>query len=531
MGDADPRIGWVLDRAARERAEAPATIDLGTGERRTWSEVKRRVDGVASALANLDFERGDRVAILSLNSARHFELWYAIPASGLVMNDLNFRLAQEELRFICDDSQVRLLFVDETLLEVGRALRAGCDALETLVWLGIGDDPPEGTIAYDTLAATQPADLPEPDSEDVAAIFYTGGTTGLPKGVMLTHRNLTANAHHMIGGCRLTWRDRYLHAAPQFHIADGALAYSITWVGGAHVFFPAFDPSGVVEALEQEAITVTLLVPTMITMCVASGVLADANLSAMRLMIYGASPMPAEVQRIAVPAFACDFMQAYGMTEAAPIVSFLDEAAHERGLAGEEPWASRLRSAGSPVAGVRVEVRRSDGSIADPGEPGEIWIRGPNIMKGYWNRLEETEHALVDGWYRSGDLAFADEGGFIYIVDRAKDMIISGGENIYTTEVENAIYSHASVLEVAAFAIPHEEWGEAVHAEVVLKPGESVEADEIIEHCRASIAGYKVPRSVNIRTADEPLPKSGAGKILKRDLREPFWEGRERRVG
>jgi long-chain acyl-CoA synthetase len=286
-----------------------------------------------------------------------------------------------------------------------------------------------------------------------------------------------------------------------------------------------------VEALEDEAVTVTLLVPTMITMCVASGVLSDADLSAMRLMVYGASPMPAEVQRMAIPAFACDFMQAYGMTEAAPVVTFLDEVAHERGLAGEEPWASRLRSAGSPVPGVRVEVRRDDGSIADPGEPGEIWVQAPNIMKGYWNRLEETEHALVDGWYRSGDVAYADEGGFLYIVDRAKDMIISGGENIYTTEVENAIYSHASVLEAAAFGIPHEEWGEAVHVEVVLKPDESVEADEIIEHCRASIGGYKVPRSVNIRTADEPLPKSGAGKILKRDLREPFWEGRERRVG
>ena len=241
--------------------------------------------------------------------------------------------------------------------------------------------------------------------------------------------------------------------------------------------------------------------------------------------------MPAEIQRKAVPAFGCDFMQAYGMTEAAPVVTYLDEAAHERGLAGEQPWAARLRSAGSPVPGVRVEVRREDGGIADPGEPGEIWVQGANIMKGYWNRPLETTHALVDGWYRSGDVAYTDEGGFLYIVDRAKDMIISGGENIYTTEVENAIYSHAAVLEAAVFGIPHDEWGETVHTEVVLKPGESAESDEIIEHCRALIAGFKVPRSVQIRSADEPLPKSGAGKILKRELREPFWEGRERRVG
>ena len=531
MGRADPRIGWVLDRAAKERATEPGTIDLATAERRTWAEVKRRVAGVATALAGPDLalNRGDRVAILSLNSARHFELWFAIPESGLVMNDLNFRLALEELRFICDDSQVGLLFVDDMFLKIGRALLARCEALDTLVWLGVGGGAPEGTIAYDALAATEPVRLPEPDPEDVAAVFYTGGTTGLPKGVMLTHRNLTTNALHVINVARLTWRDRYLHAAPQFHIAD--LTYSVTWVGGTHVFIPGFDPSRVVEVLETESVTFGFLVPTMITMCVESGALADADLSAMRLLLYGASPMPAEIQRKAVPAFGCDFMQAYGMTEAAPVVTYLDEAAHERGLAGEQPWAARLRSAGSPVPGVRVEVRREDGGIADPGEPGEIWVQGANIMKGYWNRPSETTHVLVDGWYRSGDVAYTDEGGFLYIVDRAKDMIISGGENIYTTEVENAIYSHAAVLEAAVFGIPHDEWGETVHTEVVLKPGESAKSDEIIEHCRALIAGFKVPRSVQIRSADEPLPKSGAGKILKRELREPFWEGRERRVG
>jgi long-chain acyl-CoA synthetase len=248
-------------------------------------------------------------------------------------------------------------------------------------------------------------------------------------------------------------------------------------------------------------------------------------------MLYGASPMPAEVQRQAVPAFGCDFLQAYGMTEASPIVTFLDGEAHARGLAGEEPWASRLRSAGSPVFGVRAEVRREDGSIADVGEPGEIWVQGPNIMKGYWNRPEETAHALVNGWYRSGDVAYADEGGFLFIVDRAKDMIISGGENIYTTEVENAIYSHPDVLEAAVFGVPDDEWGETVHAEVVLKPGLGADPDSLIEHCRALIAGYKLPRSVNVRSSEEPLPKSGAGKILKRELREPFWEGHERRVG
>jgi long-chain acyl-CoA synthetase len=277
MSDVNPRIGWTLERAARERADAEGTVDLVTGERHSWAQVKRRVDGVASALSMMDFAAGDRVGILALNSARHFELWFAIPAAGLVMNDLNFRLAVEELRFICDDSQVRVLFVDDTFLEMARVLREACAELDTLVWLGAGADCPEGTIAYDSLADTDPASLPEPGSEDVAAICYTGGTTGLPKGVMLTHRNLTANAQHVIAFARLTARDRYLHAAPQFHAADGALAYSMTWVGGAHVFVPGFEPSAVISALEAEAITVELLVPTMITMCVATGGLEDAD--------------------------------------------------------------------------------------------------------------------------------------------------------------------------------------------------------------------------------------------------------------
>ena len=190
-----------------------------------------------------------------------------------------------------------------------------------------------------------------------------------------------------------------------------------------------------------------------------------------------------------------------------------------------------MQSAGSPVAGVRVEVRREDGiTVCDVGEAGEIYVQGPNIMRGYWNRNEETANALVDGWYRSGDVAYADDGGYLFVVDRAKDMIISGGENIYTTEVENAVYAHPSVLEAAAFGIPHEEWGETVHVEVVIKPNAPLSADELVEHCRDLIAGYKLPRSVNVRSADEPLPKSGAGKILKRDLRDPFWVGRERGV-
>jgi long-chain acyl-CoA synthetase len=246
-------------------------------------------------------------------------------------------------------------------------------------------------------------------------------------------------------------------------------------------------------------------------------------------VLYGASPMPTELLRTAMRTFPCPFGQAYGMTEASPIVTFLSFEDHRLGAEGEEPFASRLRSAGVPVVGVEAEVRRADGTPADVGEPGEIWVRGANIMKGYWNRPEETAAALdADGWYHSGDAAYQDADGYLYIVDRVKDMIVSGGENVYCAEVENAIYQHAAVLEAAVFGVPDERWGERVHAAIVLKPETAASEAEIIDSCRELIAGYKLPRSIEFH--DEPLPKSGAGKLLKRELRKPHWEGQERQV-
>ncbi|MDA2945367.1 MAG: long-chain-fatty-acid--CoA ligase [Actinomycetota bacterium] len=528
---AEPTLHWALQRPVDQFGDATATVDIGTGERRTWIETADRVNGVASGLLGLDLDDGDRIGVLMLNSARHFELWFAIPFAGMVMNDLNYRLAVEELAFICDDSQVRVLFVDDSFLDVGRQLLDRVESLATLVWTGPGDAAPDGCLAYESLAATARVELPDAQHDTLAAIFYTGGTTGLPKGAMLTHRNLTSNAIHGVAVLAMTHRDTYLHAGPQFHLADGSMTYALSWVGGTHVFVPAFEPTAVVRALADERCTLALLVPTMLNMVLASGALDGADLSALRLLMYGASPMPAEVQRRVASGFGCDMMQLYGMTEASPIATSLDAEHHRRGMDGEEPFASRLRSAGSAVPGVRCEIRREDGSLADVGEPGEIYIQGPNIMAGYWNRPEETAHALVDGWYRSGDVAWRDAGGYLYVVDRAKDMIISGGENVYTSEVENAVYLHPGVAEAAVYGIPHDKFGETVHAEVVPKPGATITEEELIAHCREHIAGYKLPRSVTVRNADDPLPKSGAGKILKRELRAPHWEGHDRQVG
>jgi long-chain acyl-CoA synthetase len=530
MAPNDPTISWPLERAALVSRDDLATIDRGSGERFTWGQTKRRVDGISSALGAMNLDPGDRVGVLMLNSARHLELWFAIPRAGLIMNDLNYRLAPEELRFICDDSQVRVLFVDDNFLDIARALLTTSSTVESLVWVGPGPASPPDTVAYDTLADTDPIALPAADADDVAAIFYTGGTTGLPKGAMLTHRNLIANALHVSSHARLNQTDRYLHAGPQFHLADGTFTFAITWIGATHVFLPAFDPVETIAALSEDRITVALLIPAMISMVLASGGLADADTSALRLLLCGASPMPSQVQRQAIAEFDCGLAQAYGMTEASPLVSWLDEETHRRGSLGEEPFATRLRSAGVPLVGVKAEVRSPDGSIAPTGEPGEILVQGANVMKGYWNREQETADAFVDGWYRSGDIAYTDDSGYLFVVDRAKDMIISGGENIYTTEIENAVYSHPSVAEAAAFGIPDQEWGETVHVEVVLKPGATLANNELIDHCRKLIAGYKLPRSLAIRPPEEPLPKSGAGKILKTELRSPYWTESDRRI-
>jgi long-chain acyl-CoA synthetase len=519
-------VGGALERAGRLFADREAVVD---GEQRwTYRELHQRVAAFDCALDGLGLAAGDVVGVLGLNSAAHLVAWLAIPRSGRVLNDLNVRLAPVELEFILGDCAACVLLIDDAFLEVGRALAESCATVEHLVYIGAGATP-DGCLSFAEMTVGEGAPLAPVDPDAVAGIFYTGGTTGLPKGAMLTHRNLVANAKHVLIALAYTEQDSYLHAAPMFHLADGASTYALTWVGGRHVIIPAFDPELWLGTVAAEGVTHALLVPSMINMVINHPALADYDLSCLRNMLYGASPMPEQLLRRAMEVFPCEWWQGYGMTEAAPIVTFLTPEDHRRGAAGEEPHASRLRSAGRPAVGVEAQVRREDGSPAEIGEPGEVWVRGPNIMKGYYNREQETATALdADGWYHSGDAAYADAEGYLFIVDRVKDMIITGGENVYCTEVENAIYQHPAVLECAVFGVPDERWGERVHAAIVLKPDASVEETAIVEHCRMLIAGYKLPRSFEVST--ELLPKSGAGKILKRELRKPHWAGQERQV-
>lgn len=514
----DTTLSSALDRANAFFGDRVAMVDGAT--RWTYRELGRHVDAFNAALDEFGLDAGDVVGILAKNSRAHLVGWLGVPRSGRVLNEINTRLAPAEIEFIIDDSRCRLLIVDDTFVQIGRGLLESCETLETLVYAGSGECPPD-CASFDALIGTGRTPAPaRVAASDVAGIFYTGGTTGLPKGVLLTHANLVANAKHTLICAGYTERDAYLHAAPMFHLADGASTVALTWVGGTHVIMPGFEPASWLATVATERVTHTMLAPTMITMLLARPLPADADLSSLRSILYGASPMPQALLRTAMSELGCDFSQAYRMTEAAPIVSFLTPADHRAGSSGSDPEAEvRLRSAGRPVVGVDVAIRDVDGAPVGPGIAGEIVARGPNIMAGYLNRPEETAAALRDGWYHTGDIGYLDQDGYLFVVDRLKDMIISGGENVYCTEVENALHRHADVLEAAVFGVPDERWGEAVHAAVVLRSSAAITAVGLAEHSRDLLAGYKVPRVIHL--CDE-LPKSGAGKILKRDLRDRF---------
>jgi long-chain acyl-CoA synthetase len=518
----------ILQGLAHAKKIAGTQQAIVCGDTRyTWDEFDQRTDALARGLASLGVQRGQRVAVMMLNCHRYLELYYACARMGAVIVPLNIRLARPEVVFILNDSETKVLVVDKTFASYVTG-RDTFPTVETVLYNG--DEKPEGMMHFEDLV-NRGAQIPqsadqEMEDNDLSGLYYTGGTTGRAKGVMLSHKNVVSNAFHMVMASSYTGQDIYLHAGPMFHLADIASTFAVTLVGGCHVFIPLFNPIAMLETVQREKVTATLLVPTMVNALLNHPDVDNYDISSMRRNLYGGSPMPLELLKKGLQKWGPIFVQAYGMTEAAPLLTMLDP--HDCSIDGTPEQVRRLASCGKESLGIEVRVVHGDGRDVQPGEIGEIIARGPNIMLGYWRMPEVTAAAIVDGWYHTGDLATIDEENFIYIVDRAKDVIISGGENIYCVEVENALYTHPAVLETAVVGIPDESWGESVHAIVVCKPGTSVSSDELIAHVHTQIASYKTPRSIEFHT--EALPKSGAGKILKRDLREKYWTGKSRRV-
>jgi long-chain acyl-CoA synthetase len=528
-------LNHALRRAVRYFPNNAATIH--EGRKQSYRELWERAQALSKALGDLGARRGDRIAIYLLNGPQFLEVVYACFEIGAVVVPLNTRLAADELVFIINDAECRAFITDESLQPLAASFKSRLSGVEHFVAAGGAGD----FIDYETMMARQIVDSANspakpPDSlssgegqseEDLVGLFYTSGTTGLPKGVMLNHRNLWMNAMHTLATRAPEPNAVFLHAAPMFHLATFPAVINITLIGGAHAVLPKFDLEALMEIVERERVTSTVLVPTMINLLISHPDIGKHDLSSLRRITYGASPMPVELLKRAMKVFpGVEFFQGYGQSESSPLLTALMPEDHI--TEGDERFTRRLASCGRPVIGVEVEVVDENDRPVKRGEVGEVVARGPNVMMGYWKRPEETATALRGGWLHTGDMATIDEEGYIYLVDRKKDMIISGGENVYSTEVENVIYQHPTVREAAAIGVPDEKWGEAVKAIVTLKAGASLTESELIEFCASKLADYKVPKSVEIREGE--LPKSATGKILKKELREPYWRGRDSRI-
>jgi len=513
----------ALHRAVQQHPDRTA---VRFGERHTsYAAFESRVSRLAAALQGLGLKAGDRVAMLSHNSDRYLEYQMAVPWAGGVMNPCNSRWSVAEVLYSLEDSGSTILFVGDAFESMAEEIRDASSTLRDVIYCGDGAVP-QGMHSYEDLISRN---LPAPDAmrrgEDLAGIFYTGGTTGFPKGVMLSHSNLCTSALALHAEALTPEGTTYLHAAPMFHLADLAATLAL-WVGGnAHSVIPSFDPEKVVDAIERDGVTFAVLVPTMLQMLADSPAMRQPrNLRTLRTVVYSASPMSeALLERVMRMLPGVDFVQVYGMTELAPLATVNPAWTHTP----EGRRAGKLRSAGRAACCVELRIVDDLGHEVARGEVGEIAVRGPNVMQGYWKQPAMSALAIRDGWMHTGDLAYMDADGYVFIADRKKDMIISGGENIFSAEVENALSKHPDLVACAVIGIPSEQWGESVHAVVVRKPHADVSAEALVAHCRSMIAGYKCPRSVEFV---EALPLSGAGKVLKAKLREPFWQGSDRQV-
>jgi len=516
------QLTQALHKALREKPQATAVV---FGERRTsFARLHERVARVAAVLRGLGMAPGDRVAMLAMNSDHYVEYLFGTWWGGGAINPVNVRWSPQEIAYSLDDCDTRILLVDQFFAKQVASLRDLSRSLKTLIYVGEGPAP-EGMLSFeDLLAAAQPVEDLRRQRDDLAAVMYTGGTTGRPKGVMLTHSNLYLNGLASAAAVPRAWQVQALVTAPFFHVAGCGLSLQMVLRMATQVVIPFYEEVAVLQAIAREQVTETFLVPTMVKRLIEHPRFAEFDLKSLRMVLYGAAPIDATLLGQAMAALpGVQFCQAYGMTELAPTIAVLLPEDH---LPGPNQ-AKRLRSAGKSVPIAEISIRDPENNELPPGQVGEICARGPMVMQGYWNKPAETEAALRGGWMHTGDGGMMDEEGYLYVVDRIKDMIVSGGENVYSAEVENALAQLDGVSMSAVIGVPDEKWGERVHAVIVLRPGADLDEAAVIAHCKTLIAGYKCPRSVEFRTE---LPVSPAGKLQKFVLREPYWKDRVRKV-
>jgi len=519
-----PPVRLLNDRVIHWATATPdAEAITYLGRTWTWSEWDDRIRRLAGALVSRGIGRGDVVGSLDKNHPATVELTMAAASLGAATAIFNWRLAGDEIDYAVNDSGARLLVVGSELMPLIAGVRDRLGAVEEII-----EVTPDGGEAdpYEKMLTTSDPTPPaaEVDPADVCLVMYSSGTTGRPKGVMLTQRNLIAHTENALDGWAFDPGDKHLVAMPFFHVGGTSSIQQGFHVGAPSVLTREPDGASLVGAILAGA-NRTFLVPAVLAQVLASGPEAIAVFGKLKSYCYGASPMPLPLLRAALEAWPdTDFMQVYGLTELCGVITHLMPEDHR-----DTEHPDRLVSAGTLIPGAELRVVDPvTGSEVPQGEHGELWFRSPQVMKGYLNRDEATREVITeDGWFRSGDIGHIDADGYVYVQDRLKDMIISGGENIYSPEVERVLAEHPAVLEVAIFGVPDEKWGESVKAAVALKPGATATETELLDWCRERLAHYKCPKSIDFLPA---LPRNPTGKILKRDLRQPYWEGRDSAV-
>jgi acyl-CoA synthetase (AMP-forming)/AMP-acid ligase II len=506
---------------AHWEARQPEAIAITFGGvNRSWADLARRVCRNAAAQRAAGLAPGDRVAVLDLNHPSCLELTLACAQVGTANAVVNFRLAPPEIAYVINDAKARLLFVGPEFVGVVEKLRAQLPTVERVIPVG-GDG--DGYEAW--LAAHEPdASVHRAAPGDCFLQLYTSGTTGFTKGAMLTHRGMLAHSRHMAAHQGIGTGSRMQVAMPLFHV--GGTSYSlVALLAGARIcMMRTPDPGAALAMLEAEKITHTFYVPALMAVMNQVPGAAERDYSALKSLLYGASPMPLPVMRASLRIFPGVMQQVYGMTEQGGVVSVLGAADH-----ANPAVAHRLVSAGQAITGVEIEIRDpGTGQPVRTGQPGEIWVRSEQVMGGYWGQPQATATAVTaDGWLRSGDGGHMDADGYVYVTDRIKDMIISGGENIYPAEIERVLAEHPSIQDVAVIGVPDDRWGEVPKAVVVAAGGASVDTEQVLAWCRERLASFKCPKTIDVVAE---LPRNPTGKILKRTLRQPYWEGRERQV-
>ncbi len=511
--------------------EAVVSGDL----RLTYNQLGERVNRWAHTMRALSVEKGDRVAVISQNSHRMLDGFFGAPLISAVYQPINFRLVASDFEYILNHAEAKVAIVEDWLTKSIDEIRPQLKSVKHFIrHTDEAGELPNGWLDYEELLAGAPSTDPGQaaiDENEITTVLYTSGTTGKPKGVMSTHRNLYINAMNSIVEFGLTHDDVYFHTLAMFHCNGWGLPYAVTGVGGKHVVVKKYEPGGFFELATRERMTFACMPPAMINMALNHR-LSEDQLKALprdaRIATAGSAPPMALIEGMQ-ERLGWQVIQIYGLTETSPFLTVSKVKPHMRDWPAEEKLRVQTRT-GYQMLGVEIRVVDDDGKDIEPdGEQvGEVIARSNVVMEGYWRQPEATNAVIVDGWFHTGDMATIDKEGMIEIVDRKKDLIISGGENVSSIEVEGMLYTHPAVLEAACIAIPDERWGEAPAALVVLKPGMKATEEEIIEFCRANMAHFKCPRAVSFV---EMLPRTATGKIQKNLLREKYWQGREKRVG